>query len=133
VNRRAPKGVGKGERDGGQAAVEVALVLPLVALLLLLLVQVGVLVRDQVLVVHAAREAARAAAVDERPDAARQAAQRTGLAADRLTVEARVTGPRRPGATVEAQVTYRAATDVPLVGRLFGDLELRGRTAMRVE
>ena len=51
-------------RDRGQSTVEVALLLPFVALLLLAVVQVGLVARDQVLVVHAAREAARAAAVD---------------------------------------------------------------------
>ena len=43
--------------DEGQATVELALVLPVIALLMLLLVQVGVLVRDQVLVIHAAAKA----------------------------------------------------------------------------
>ena len=55
--------------DGGQASVELALVLPLVVLLLLAVVQLGLLVRDQILVVHAAREAAREAAVDPAADA----------------------------------------------------------------
>ena len=50
--------------------MELALVLPLVVALLLAVVQVGLIVRDQVLVVHAAREAAREAAVD--PDPARR-------------------------------------------------------------
>ena len=39
----------------GQAAVELALALPLVALLLLAVVQVGLVVRDQVLTTPAAR------------------------------------------------------------------------------
>ena len=52
---------GAGNDDAGQAAVEVALVLPFLALVLLLVVQTALVVRDQVLVVHAAREAARAA------------------------------------------------------------------------
>ena len=43
--------------DEGQATVELALVLPVIAMLMLLLVQVGVLVRDQVLVIHAAAKA----------------------------------------------------------------------------
>ena len=58
----------RGQRDRkgseGQAAVELALALPLVALLLLALVQLGFLVRDQVLVVHAAREGVRSSATD---------------------------------------------------------------------
>ena len=45
-----------------QATVELALVLPVVATLLLAVVQVGLVVRDQIRVTHAAREAARAAA-----------------------------------------------------------------------
>jgi Flp pilus assembly protein TadG len=56
--------------DGGQAAVEFALVLPLLAALLLVLVQVGLLVRDQVLVIHAAREAVRQVAVQDGAQAA---------------------------------------------------------------
>lgn len=51
--------------DGGQATVEFALALPLLAVLLLAVVQVGLVVRDQVVLVHAAREAARAVAIRE--------------------------------------------------------------------
>ena len=46
-------------RDGGQSSVELVLVLPLVVLLLMALLQAGVLLRDQLLVVQAAREGAR--------------------------------------------------------------------------
>ncbi|HWI04001.1 MAG TPA: TadE/TadG family type IV pilus assembly protein [Acidimicrobiales bacterium] len=49
----------RGRADEGQASVELALVLPLVMMLLLAVVQLGLLVRDQILVVHAAREAVR--------------------------------------------------------------------------
>ena len=75
-------------RDSGQATVELALVLPLVALLLVALVQAAVVARDQLLVTHAAREAVRAAAVDPDPAAATRAARRAGpLDADRLAVD----------------------------------------------
>jgi Flp pilus assembly protein TadG len=70
---RSGRGGGHGSPrrgDGGQAAVEFALVLPLLAALLLVLVQVGLLVRDQVLVIHAAREAVRQVAVQEGEQAA---------------------------------------------------------------
>jgi Flp pilus assembly protein TadG len=112
----------------GQAAVELALALPLVALLMLAVVQVGLVVRDQVLTVHAAREAARAAAVDADPRAATAAALRgTGLPASRLTVRV------QRGTTADVAVTYRSPTDLPLVGRLLPDLSLRAKAAMRVE
>ena len=122
----------RGGGDGGQAAVELALVLPLVATLLLALVQLGVLVRDQILVVHAAREGARAAAVDSAPGAARAAAlQGSGLPADRLEVE--VSGRGGAGSRASVEVSYKAPTDVPLVGKMVGDVALRARATMRVE
>jgi Flp pilus assembly protein TadG len=120
-------------REGeGQAAVELALALPLVAFLLLGIVQLGFVVRDQVLVVHAAREAARQAAVDAAPDAARKAASASsGLASSRLDVQ--VSGRSGPGSRVRVLVRYRAPTDVPLVGPLMGDMSLQADATMRVE
>ena len=67
-------------RQRGQATVELALGLPLVLLGVLLVVQVGLVVADQVRVVHAAREGVRAAAVDDRD---RCAARRAALARGR--------------------------------------------------
>ena len=116
----------------GQAAVELALAVPLLALLLLGLVQLGLLIRDQVLVVHAAREAARQAAVDDAPDAARRAAiASSGLPSGRIAVD--VTGRGAPGSRVRVDVRYRAATDVPLVGAALGDVQMHAEATMRVE
>ena len=118
--------------DGGQAVVELALVLPLVVALLLAVLQVGLVVRDQVLVVHAAREAAREAAVDPDPAAARRAAaEGSGLPTERLQVTVSERG--RPGSRVRVDVRYRAPTDVPLVGAAIGSLTLRASATMRVE
>jgi Flp pilus assembly protein TadG len=119
-------------RGGGQATVEAALVLPVVALLLLAVIQIGLLVRAEVLVTHAAREAARAAAVDAHPDAARNAAiSSSSLDARRLTVL--VQGRNGPGSRAQVEVVYDAPTDVPLVGGLLGDVTLRATATMRVE
>ncbi len=118
--------------DGGQASVELALVLPLVAVLLLAVVQLGLLVRDQILVVHAAREAAREAAVDPSPDAPRRAALASAdLDGSRLTVSA--SGRGAAGSRVRVEVTYRASTGVPIIGAAVGDLTLRASATMRVE
>src|SRR3989442_1224277 len=68
--------------EQGSAAVEFALVLPLVLVVLLGLVQVGVLVRDRVLVEAAARAAARAPAlVDDQAAIQGPAADAAALAA----------------------------------------------------
>ena len=116
----------------GQAAVELALALPLVALLLLALVQLGFLVRDQVLVVHAAREAVRQAAVDSSADSVRGAATgSSSLTANRMNVS--ISGRAGPGSHVRVTVTYRAPTDVPLIGAAIGDLEMHASATMRVE
>lgn len=120
----------RGER--GQASVELALLLPLVLLLVLAVIQIGLVARDVVLVTHAAREAARAAAVDADPGAAEAAARAAGgLAEDRLDVAA--TGRGGPGSRVEVAVSYRIPTDVPLAGALVGDLRVTRTVTMRVE
>ena len=125
--RRVPR-----RRQSGQAAVELALVLPLVSVLLLLLVQVALLARDQVLVVHAAREGAREAAVDPAPDAARSAAVASSTL-DGGRLEVAVTGRGGPGSRVTVTARYRVATDVPIVGAFVGDLRLEASATMRVE
>ena len=110
--------------DRGQATVELALLLPLVAVLLLLILQIGLVLRDQLMVVHAAREAARSAAVaDGDPEvAARSGAERSGsLDRDRLDLTTRsMDGDRR----ISVEVRYRSTTEVPLVGLLLPDIDL---------
>ena len=124
--------VRRGRGDEGQAAVEVALVLPLVAILALVLLQVTLVVRDQVLVVHAAREAVRQAAVDPDAAAARHAAaDGSGLDPGRLDVD--VSGRGDAGSRVRVTVRYRSRTDVPVVGRMVGDVPLEASATMRVE
>jgi Flp pilus assembly protein TadG len=122
---RAPAG------SSGQATVELAMVLPLVAVLVLTVVQVAAVTRAQVLVTHAAREGARAAAVDPAPTAAAAAAERSAqLEGSRLTV----TSQRgEPGGLVTVAVAYRVLTDVPVAGALFPDVVVRASASMRVE
>jgi len=116
----------------GQATVELALVLPLVVMLLLAVVQVALVARDAILVVHAAREAVREAAVNAASGAARTAAEAgSGLHGSRLDV--RVTKRETPGGQVRVEVRYRAPTDVPLVGGLVPDVALTSQAVMRVE
>jgi TadE-like protein len=131
--RRGSRGFRPGsESDGGQATVELALVLPLVVGLLLAIVQAGVLARDQILVTHAAREAVRAAAVDDDPAAARRAAEQAGpLDVDRLDTDVVERG--EVGGRVRVVVRYRAPTRIPLVGAFVDDVVLDAAATMRVE
>src|SRR3546814_15993680 len=68
------RGSRRWQAQGGQASVELALLLPVVVFLLLAVLQVGLLARGLVLFTHASREAARAAATDPAPTAAAAAA-----------------------------------------------------------
>lgn len=132
MSRRPDERTGPRGREGGQATVELALLLPVIVVLLLVILQIGLIARDVVLVTHAAREAARAAAVDSAPGAARAAAEDAGgLQGDRLTV--RATGRGEAGSRVRVRITYRAPTEVPIVGALIGDRTLRAEATMRVE
>jgi TadE-like protein len=112
-------------RERGQATVEFALVLPLLMMAALAIIQVALVVRDHVAVVHAAREAARAASVDGDP----------GRAARRALPGAEVeVGPRPDvGEQIRVHVSFTSKTDVPLVGSLFPDPTLRATAVMRVE
>jgi len=115
--------------DRGQATVEMALALPVLVLALLLVVQAGLVVADHVRAVHAAREGARAAAVDGRPGAAAAAVRAAGGRGCRTSVDR----PTEVGATLTVVVTCPLRTDVALVGRLVPDTTVQARASMRVE
>lgn len=119
-----------GRLDGGQATVELALGLPVVVLGLLLVLQLALVGRDQLLLTHSTREGARAASVDPAPGAARAAAlaSTSALRPDRLDVEV-----RRRGSRVEVRARYRSSTDLPIVGALVPDPELHSVLVMRLE
>jgi Flp pilus assembly protein TadG len=112
----------------GQATVELVLVLPLLVMVALGILQVALVARDVVAVHHAAREAARAAAVEPGPRAPTEAAERV-LPGATTTVVVR----GAVGAPVRVRVDYRSATDVPLVGPLLPDADLHAEAVMRVE
>ncbi|MFT7599356.1 MAG: Flp pilus assembly protein TadG [Acidimicrobiales bacterium] len=123
---------GHSEPEQGQATVELALVLPVVVLFALLVVQVGLVAKDLVLVQHAAREGARAAAVDPTPSAARAGAfGSSSLEVARMTVT--LGGSTSRGGAATTTVHYRSPTNVPLVGALVGDIALTAEVTMRVE
>ena len=119
---------GPAGREHGQATVELVLAFPVVLVLVVAVVQAMLVVRDQLVVVHAAREAARAASVH--PDPSRPAAAAAAV------MPGTVVRPLRrppPGELVTVEVVYRSPTDLPVVGPLLPDPELSARAVMRVE
>jgi TadE-like protein len=105
----------------GSAAVELALVLPLALMVALALVQVGLIGRDGLMVLGAAREGVREAAVTLEETRVRDAALRGGggLAPDRTEVTIERNG--GIGDPVTVRVAYLARVMVPFVEWLFPD------------
>ncbi len=125
-------GKGRRHRERGQSTVEVALVLPVVVVFGMIVAQVGLVMIDVVLVHHAAREGARAAAVEPTAAAAEQAARAsTRLDDQRLTIGLR--GGTTTGDRLTVVVGYRSPTRLPLIGPLVPDVPLTAMVTMRVE
>jgi Flp pilus assembly protein TadG len=112
-------------RDRGQAAVEFALAVPIVVVLVLGVVQVLVVGVRQAAVERLARDGARAASVSAQPHgAARTAVERaTGL----RPIDVQVSSDRT---TVTVTVSYTDPTVVPIVGRAIGDVHLTAEVTM---
>jgi Flp pilus assembly protein TadG len=113
--------------ERGQAAVEFAVVLPMILLMSLGLVVVAVAVRNEFAVGHAAHEGARAAAVSAVPSAAGTAAAQRAV---ELPIDVSV---RDDGDTVTVTVTHVDRVDVPLIGRLVGPVRHVASVTMTLE
>ena len=116
--------------EGGPAVVEFALVLPLVLVLLLGIVEIAVIARTELQLVHATREGAREAATS--PDSSRAAAAVRSALGGRA-VEARITV-KRPG-TVGKQATVSVSLPYRVAAPIFGGftVTLTSKATMRVE
>jgi Flp pilus assembly protein TadG len=119
-------------RQDGQATVELALSLPVLALLLGTLVEISMIAGDQVRLWHASREAARVAVVDADPAAARTAAESSGLTDLSLSIEPD-SAYRVQGQPLKVDVSMHPEGTVPILGSLFERLELHATTTMRIE
>lgn len=115
----------------GQSSVELALALPFLLILVLFVVQVGLVVEARILVTHAAREGARAVAVDPGVDV--EAAVLAATPLDPVRLEVEVVGSLVAGTEVTVRVRYSVATNTPLVGALMGDVEVEAQVTMLVE
>lgn len=115
-------------RESGQATVELALVLPVLAIFLLLIVHVGIVIRQHVLVTHASREAARVLSVENNKTRALSAARTSVKRAD-----VDIHRPSVSGSYLRVTVTDVVHNPVPLIGIVLPDITVRSTTTMRVE
>jgi len=126
--------------DKGAAAVEFALVLPILVLLLFGMIEFGVVYDAQLQVTHAAREGARRAAVGGNMAAVQAVvdAQTTGLGSSKALLVAPTVVPPAPpiqdatlGDHYVVTVQYVYKLDIPLWGER--DLLLKSTAQMRKE
>lgn len=116
--------------DRGSAAVEFALVLPLVLLVLLVAVEVTVVARLQLEVTQAAREGARQAATQPGTDRVVEAVRRS-LGPVGPAARVSVSRDQHVGGAAEVVVRLPHRVGAPLLGGL--EVVLVGRAVMRVE
>jgi Flp pilus assembly protein TadG len=113
---------------GGQAAVELALVLPVIAVFALLVLQVGIVIRDQIALVHACGAAARAASISPSPDAAAKEVIERFNAVARASIEV-TTG----GGYVTVAANTISRTDLPIIGLFVPDVDLRAEATYEIQ
>ncbi len=118
----------KSRSERGQAVVEFALVLPVVLIFVLFVIQVGLVVRDQIALVHACGSAARAASISSQPNsaAAELFARIPSLSEAALQIS-----------TSDKYVTIRVSslskTDLPLIGALTPDISIHAEATYRLQ
>lgn len=126
-------------RDGreGQATLEAALAFPVVLLAILLVVQVGLVVRDVLALWNAAQQGARVAALtaDERAVGERVREAAGPLVAEAIEVALDPEpGARRRGVVAKVRLRYVTRLRMPLVGRFVDtELPLDATAAVRLE
>jgi Flp pilus assembly protein TadG len=123
---------GAGER--ASAAVEFALVLPLVLIMALAVLEVGLLVKDQLVVEECARAGARQASVSTDDGSVRSAAIEAAASLDPNRLDVSVSRSGGVGTAATVTVGYADTISVPLVTWLFpSTVQLRAQAVMRQE
>ncbi|HZK51116.1 MAG TPA: TadE family protein [Actinomycetota bacterium] len=118
--------------ERGQATVEFVLCLPIAALVLGILFEIGLLVGDHVRLWHAARESARIAIVDSDPEEIRSAAERGGLAPLEVEVDPEFAD-RSTGRPLTVTLSYEPSGRLPLIGDLISGRAMTSSATMRIE
>ncbi len=121
----------------GQAAVELALILPVLVLLLLGMLQVGIVLEDYLQLQQAVEQGARAASLGAADAAIQQTVDGAApsLIPSALTVTVTpAASDRQSGTDVTVQGSYSISVSIPLLSPLLGGgLEISSQSVMRME
>ena len=120
--------------DRGQATLEAALAMPIVLLALLLIVQVGIVVRDALALAEAAREGARAMSVTASDDDARSAVRRAAGPLDAGRIGVAISSAQMRGDAATVDLSYVEELRIPIVSKILAlHLPLKAQATMRLE
>ena len=121
-------------REQGSATVEFVLVLPLVLTVAVALLQLGLLVKDQLVVQESARAGARQASVSTDDTTVIQAADDAAPSLDETKLDVAIERDPGAGAPVSVSVTYHAEVTLPIISWLFpATVDLSSTAVMRGE
>ena len=112
----------------GQAAVELALVMPVVVIFMLLILQVGLVVREQIALIHACGAAARAASIADSPSEAASSV----FSASSFGDAAEITVATNDG-MVTVDVVFDHPTNLAIVGFFLPDITLRATATYQLQ
>ena len=114
--------------EAGQSTVEFALIIPVVAIFLMLILQVGLVVRQKILVTNSSREAARILSVENDFGKATMKAKETVNDAKVI-----ISRPANQGEYLTVTIKDVVKSKMPILGVIFPDISVTSKTTMRVE
>lgn len=121
----------------GQAAVELALILPVLVLLLVGLLQVGMLLEDYLQLQSATEQGARAAILGLSDTQITQTVDQSAPQLNPSNIQITVSpsaSQRTPGSEVTVTATYPVTIDIPLLQSVIGNsIDLSSQVTMRME
>ena len=119
--------------EKGASAVEFALILPILIILVFGIVQFGIAFNNYITITHAAREGARIAAVDLNNTDLKNIIIERAFPVQINEDDIVISTPEGTniGDPVEVEITYNISITIPLVGS--GDIPLKNKAIMRLE
>ncbi|MHB8513028.1 MAG: TadE/TadG family type IV pilus assembly protein [Actinomycetota bacterium] len=113
--------------------MELAIVLPLIAIAMLAIVQVSLLVWDELRILHGAREGARVLSITNDPSKASDAVL-SAAALDKNRTTITIEPSNRPaGSSASVSISYKAPVVVPFMDQFTGPFTLTTTIQMRME
>jgi len=116
------------QNEEGQSTVEFAMVIPVIVVFILLIIQVGIVVRQKILVTNSSREAARILSVENNSGRASNKVKEIIKDAD-----VKISRPSKQGEYLTVVVSDVVESNLPILGMLVPDVTVKSKTTMRVE